>query len=123
MEVESESTAGPNWLDLPRDLTSNILQRLGAFEILTSACGVCPLWWNICKDPICMCDYSSYYNNFFFWKVSNNDYDKEEMVKICCNAIERSCNHLEDIDIEGFGNDDILNCIANKYSFFKFFVP
>lgn len=28
MEVESESTTGPNWLDLPRHLTENILERL-----------------------------------------------------------------------------------------------
>jgi hypothetical protein len=39
------------------------------------------------------------------------DYDDGDMVKICCNGIERSCHRLEDIDIEGFGNDDILTCI------------
>jgi hypothetical protein len=42
---------GPNWLELPRDITSNILQRLGVVEILTNACNVCPYWWSICKDP------------------------------------------------------------------------
>jgi len=123
MEVESESTTLPNWLDLPRDLTANILQRLGAFEILTGACGVCAMWWNICKDPLMwrsihIRGYVPLFDRFIFGKFSHYGYDEEEMVKICCNAIERSCHHLEDIDIEGFGNDDILNCISNKYSVF-----
>ncbi|MCI38935.1 F-box protein SKIP19 [Trifolium medium] len=46
-----EITTNPNWLELPRDITSNILQRLGAVEILKNARNVCPYWWNICKDP------------------------------------------------------------------------
>ncbi|KAJ1387090.1 F-box-like domain superfamily [Sesbania bispinosa] len=37
-DAEGES---PNWLELPRDVTANILQRLGAVEIVTSACRVC----------------------------------------------------------------------------------
>ena len=52
MEEESESTTGPNWLDLASDLTTNILQRLGTFEILTTACLVCTQWFKICKDPL-----------------------------------------------------------------------
>ncbi|KAJ1427621.1 F-box/LRR protein [Sesbania bispinosa] len=44
-EGEGVSTIiiGPNWLELPRDVTANILQRLGVVEIVTSACQVCPL--------------------------------------------------------------------------------
>ncbi|XP_024634742.1 putative F-box/LRR-repeat protein 23 [Medicago truncatula] len=75
MEVERESTRGPNWLDLPIDLTANILHRL-VFD---------------------------YYND-------------DNTVKICCKAVERSCDHLEDIDIETFGNDDLLECIAKNGS-------
>ncbi|GAU22400.1 hypothetical protein TSUD_122860 [Trifolium subterraneum] len=48
-ELEGES---PNWLELPTDITTNILQRLSTIDIVTSACQVCPLWWNICKDPL-----------------------------------------------------------------------
>ncbi|KAL0011790.1 hypothetical protein SO802_006898 [Lithocarpus litseifolius] len=40
-----------NWLDLPKDVTVSILQRLGAINILESAQKVCMLWRNICKDP------------------------------------------------------------------------
>ncbi|AES71648.1 F-box/LRR protein, putative [Medicago truncatula] len=82
MEVERESTRGPNWLDLPIDLTANILHRLGAFEIVTSACE-------------CVRNGGTF---------------------ICCKAVERSCDHLEDIDIETFGNDDLLECIAKNGS-------
>lgn len=45
-----------------------------------------------------------------------DDYDEEDMVKIYCNVVEQSCHQLEDIDIEGFNNDDILKCIANNGS-------
>ncbi|XP_024632938.1 F-box protein SKIP19 [Medicago truncatula] len=30
-----ESTKNPNWVELPKDITSNILQRLNTVEILT----------------------------------------------------------------------------------------
>ncbi|XP_058734273.1 F-box protein SKIP19-like [Vicia villosa] len=51
-EVKMENTTRkPNWLELPRDVTLNMLQRLHTVEVITSACLVCPLWWNICKDP------------------------------------------------------------------------
>ncbi|GAU22404.1 hypothetical protein TSUD_122890 [Trifolium subterraneum] len=68
--AEAENTTAPNWLELPRDITTNILQRLDTIEIVTIAC------------------------------------------HICCYAIERSCGHLEDIDIQFFGFNDVLQCIA-----------
>ncbi|KAJ1440406.1 Leucine-rich repeat, cysteine-containing subtype [Sesbania bispinosa] len=98
----------PNWLELPREVTANIFQRLGVIEIVTSACQVCPLWWNICKDP-------------FMWRtidmgkieVSHYKYD---LKKICRYVVERSCGHLEDINIEHFCTDDLLHCIADSTS-------
>jgi len=39
-------------LNFQKDITMNILQRLDTLEIVTSASVVCPLWWNICKDPL-----------------------------------------------------------------------
>ncbi|KAJ1440412.1 Leucine-rich repeat domain superfamily [Sesbania bispinosa] len=105
----SESTImmKPNWLELPRELTANILQRLGAIEIVTSVRRVCPLWWDICKDPL-------------IWRVidmgkkeaSHYQYD---LNKICRYAVERSCGHLEDINIEYFATNDLLNYIADRY--------
>jgi hypothetical protein len=103
-EVDGEI---PNWLELPRDITTNILQRLNSFEIVTSACQVCPLWWNICKDPL-------------MWRTidmtrrsRSRYYADENLVKICRIAIDRSCGQLENIDIQDFGTDDLLAYIAD----------
>jgi hypothetical protein len=99
-------TIGPNWLELPKDITENILLRLNTIEIVTSACQVCPLWWNICKDPL-------------MWRtihMTDNDsypYDNMDLVKICCYAVERSCGHLRDIAIVSFCTDDLLQYIAS----------
>jgi len=95
---------GPNWLELPRDITSNILQRLGVVEILTNARNVCPYWWNICKDPR-------------MWRtihMSNNETSPDvDLVKICHYAVEQSCGNLEDIEIVSFCTDDLLQYIAS----------
>ncbi|CAK8566642.1 unnamed protein product [Lathyrus sativus] len=99
----------PNWLDLPRDITTNILRRVGTYEIVTSVCEVCPLWWNICKDPIMW----RTIHMTSLWMPPYPNYNLD-LVKICCIAIERSCGHLEDIDVNSFATDDLLECIANN---------
>ncbi|XP_045826236.1 putative F-box/LRR-repeat protein 23 [Trifolium pratense] len=97
---------GPNWLELPIDITRNILQRLDIINIVTSICLVCPLWWNICKDPS-------------MWRtihMSNNEtsrYSDEDLVNICRYAAERSCGQLEDIEIVSFCTDNLLQYIAS----------
>ncbi|XP_057432138.1 F-box protein SKIP19 [Lotus japonicus] len=99
-----ESTIEPNWLELPRELTTNILQRLGVVEIVTSACRVCSLWWDICKDP-------------FMWRTIDMNYYNYQIYKLenwCRYAIDRSCGHLEDISIKYFDTDDFLNYIADS---------
>ncbi|KEH34672.1 F-box/LRR protein [Medicago truncatula] len=99
-----ESTMGPNWLELPRDITSNILQRLGVVEILTNARNVCPYWWSICKDPR-------------MWRtihmINNETSPDVDLVKICRYAVEQSCGELEDIEIVSFCTDDLLQYIAS----------
>ncbi|MFS8012535.1 putative F-box domain-containing protein [Helianthus anomalus] len=40
-----------NWLDLPSDVTFNILNRIGMVDILENAQKVCTAWRKICKDP------------------------------------------------------------------------
>lgn len=108
MEAEGEIQTEPNWLELPREVAANILQRLGVVEIVTSVCLVCPQWWNICKEPL-------------FWRTidmrnESNDIHPSiyDLVKICCYAVERSSGHLEDIDIQYFGTDDLLKFIADR---------
>ncbi|KAJ1440415.1 Leucine-rich repeat domain superfamily [Sesbania bispinosa] len=111
-EAEEVSTIiGPNWLELPRDVTVNILQRLGTVDIVTSVCQVCPLWWKICKEK-----------NPLMWRtihmISNRDNtaSRYDLVKICRYAIQQSCGHVEDISIENFGTNDLLKYIAQSLS-------
>ncbi|KAF7842921.1 F-box protein SKIP19-like [Senna tora] len=95
-----------NWLDLPRDVTSTILLKLGAIEILRSAQRVCTLWRRICKDPL-------------MWRAidmhnSVDLYSMEHDLEIMCrHAIDRSCGQLVDINVENFGTDDLLKYISN----------
>ncbi|XP_058783579.1 putative F-box/LRR-repeat protein 23 [Vicia villosa] len=106
-EVEMETIAGPNWLELPRDVTANILQRLETIELLTSACQVCPLWWNICKDPHMWRTISITY-----YRYKRHPDNNAEM--LCRNAIKRSCGQLESIDIELFATNDLIAYIADR---------
>ncbi|XP_057426154.1 putative F-box/LRR-repeat protein 9 [Lotus japonicus] len=106
-DAYEESTEKPNWLELPKEVTTNIFHKLGAFEVLTSARQVCSLWWNISKDPL-------------MWRTVDLTkppyYPQSTLVNLCCYAIEQSCGHLEDISIEYFATDEILKCIANSGS-------
>lgn len=93
----------PNWLDLPPDLTANILHRLGAIEILDNAQNVCTAWRNICKDP-------------GMWRVidlRNADYDSDKM---CMHAIDRSQGQLVDIKIEFFCTNELIEYMAVRSS-------
>ncbi|KAL8113441.1 F-box protein SKIP19-like [Apium graveolens] len=94
-----------NWLNLPADITANILHRLGAVEILESAQKVCTAWRKICKDPA-------------MWRVidmhnhgclGDMPYDLDKM---CRHAIDRSQGQLVDINIESFGEDELLEYLA-----------
>ncbi|KAJ1398187.1 Leucine-rich repeat [Sesbania bispinosa] len=96
----------PNWLELPRDVTVNILQRVDTFEIVTSVCQVCTLWWKICNDPL-------------MWRtihMRNRWTSPHDLVNICRHAVQRSCGHLEEINIEYFCTYDLLNYIADSTS-------
>ncbi|XP_058759928.1 putative F-box/LRR-repeat protein 23 [Vicia villosa] len=109
-EVEKKSTTDhPDWLELPRDVTANILKRLDTVEIVTSACLVCPLWWNICND-------SEFWGSIRMTKLRYSSYDYEDnLIQICLYAIDLSCGQLEEINIDYFATDDILALISNRY--------
>ncbi|PNX83036.1 F-box protein skip19, partial [Trifolium pratense] len=111
------TTTTPNWLELPRDLTANILQRLGAVDILTNVRNVCPYWWNICKDPSIWREI--HMGNFQFYFESSNrvtpDLD-DRLVKMCQYAVDLSSGHLEKIHIYRFGTDNLLRYIADRAS-------
>jgi len=109
-EVEGESANVPNWLALPRDITVKILQRLDPIDVVTSACQVCPLWWNICKDPRVWRTIQINMTNRRFFSC----FFPPDLVKICRYAVDRSCGCLIDIDIEFIGTDRLLQYISEK---------
>ncbi|KAK8662009.1 hypothetical protein V6N13_091597 [Hibiscus sabdariffa] len=102
----SAAAEARNWLELPPDVTASILSRLGAIEILNSAQKVCSQWRNICKDPS-------------MWRsIDMRNYggrqDGRVHEKMCFHAVDRSCGHLLDINIEHFGTDELLFYIAER---------
>ncbi|PNX89300.1 F-box protein skip19 [Trifolium pratense] len=97
----------PNWLELPIDLTKNILERLDTVEIVISARNVCPLWWNICKDPLM-------WRTIHIDNIHFSQFGFSCLEKICRRAIDLSCGHLKDISIDIIGTDELLKYIAHR---------
>ncbi|XP_042023318.1 putative F-box/LRR-repeat protein 9 isoform X1 [Salvia splendens] len=100
------STPPPPWIELPSDVTANILQRLGAEGILTSAQQVCTAWWKVSKDPSLwrVIDFSNPRQGLF-----NDRYDA-----MCRRAVYRSQGQLVDLTIQYFGDDALMDYIADR---------
>ncbi|KAK6150123.1 hypothetical protein DH2020_017648 [Rehmannia glutinosa] len=109
--AEDSSSSGPPWIELPRDLTANILHRLGAVDILQNAQKVCTTWRRVCQEPS-------------LWRVIDmkvpddgriyRDYDI-----MYRRAVDRSQGQLIDINIEFYGTDELLHYISNRSSHLK----
>ena len=101
----SVSSPAP-WIELPSDVTSNILHRLGAEGILTSAQQVCTAWWKVSKDPSLwrIIDFSNPRQGVF-----NDRYDA-----MCRRAVDRSQGQLVDLTIQYFGGDALMDYIADR---------
>ncbi|KAL1555774.1 putative F-box/LRR-repeat protein 23 [Salvia divinorum] len=96
----------PPWTDMPDDLTANILQRLGAEEILDSAQKVCATWWRVCKNPS-------------MWRVIDLNSrlcadNKFEMILF--RAVDRSRGQLIELKLAYFTGDLLPSYIANRYN-------
>ncbi|XP_051141211.1 putative F-box/LRR-repeat protein 23 [Andrographis paniculata] len=107
-QAMNPSPLSPPWVDLPSDVTANILQRLDVVEILQTAQKVCTTWWKVCKDPS-------------MWKVidmrdSLPDFNIEIM---CREAVDRSQGQLTDINIGYFGTDELILYISERCSGLK----
>ncbi|KAK9706986.1 hypothetical protein RND81_07G165400 [Saponaria officinalis] len=110
-------------VELPRDVSLNILRRLDQVEILESAQFVCKPWYDICKDPsLWRCirfkdleDLEIYRLNLLFKEEPKREpkrvFNHEKMV---FNAIDRSAGGLIDLDIEGFLPDGICSYVASR---------
>ncbi|XP_047940814.1 putative F-box/LRR-repeat protein 23 [Salvia hispanica] len=91
------AASSPPWMNLPRDVTANILQRLGEEELLRSALLVCSSWWRISKDPA-------------LWRVlifSNPDkqnwlYDYDLMCRCAVDRSMRACWSTCTVQYHGF---------------------
>lgn len=95
----------PPWVELPRDITANILHRLGTIDVLQTALKVCSTWRSVCLDPA-------------MWRVidmSSSDRLHSPALKAMCRyAVDLSQGQLVDISIEDFGTDDLVLYIAQR---------
>ncbi|KAK9061249.1 hypothetical protein SSX86_018429 [Deinandra increscens subsp. villosa] len=89
-----------NWLELPEDVTANILNRTGVVNILFSAQKVCTAWYRICKDPS-------------LWRVINMEKFRSEI--ICKNVVDRSKGQLVDITLT-YCSLELLQYVADRSS-------
>ncbi|KAL8468595.1 hypothetical protein ACS0TY_031694 [Phlomoides rotata] len=111
IEFPTELVASsPQWIELPGDVTANILQRLGALEILQSAQKVCTTWWRVCQDPA-------------MWRVIHITADcgyRYGLIRAMFRrAVDLSQGQLLDLNIENLGNDELLNYIVDRSSHLK----
>ncbi|KFK33579.1 hypothetical protein AALP_AA5G032200 [Arabis alpina] len=93
-----------NWSELPQELMSSILVRLGAVEILENAQKVCKAWQRVCKDP-------------WMWrKIDMRILVPHASREMCHNLVDRSKGGLVEINIGDFGSDSLLTYIAYRSS-------
>lgn len=104
MRLEDLIQVVPNWLELPKDVTSKILQLLGPVEIVKNARRVCAMWRNICRDP-------SMWKSIEMIKARKSPYNLE---KICMYAVDQGCDHVEEINVEYFATDELIKKIAER---------
>ncbi|KAL6558833.1 hypothetical protein OROMI_019183 [Orobanche minor] len=104
--ASSSSSTPPPWIELPRDVTANILRRLGAVEILENVQKVCTTWRSVCREPS-------------MWRVIDMNLSDDFQIfcnsdSMCRRAVDRSQGELIDINIVGFGTDDLLRYISDR---------
>ncbi|PWA76119.1 RNI-like superfamily protein [Artemisia annua] len=97
-----------NWLDLPSDVTANILLRIGTIDILKNAQKVCTVWRKICKDPS-------------MWKVINMRVLLKSdafflIEELCKHVVDRSQGQLDGIAFVYDDNEALLRYVADRSS-------
>ncbi|KAF9616828.1 hypothetical protein IFM89_032678 [Coptis chinensis] len=103
-----------NWLELPRDVISLILIKLGAIGILCNAQSVCSTWRSLSKQPHLFRSIDMRSHRDF-----PDDGDYEKMRKSAKEAVDRSRGELVEFSMARFGNDDLLHYIVDKSSMIK----
>ncbi|KAL3634256.1 hypothetical protein CASFOL_021310 [Castilleja foliolosa] len=106
----SSSSAPPPWIELPRDVTENILSRLGPVEILENAQKVCTTWRSVCNEPS-------------LWRViemKSSDYGSLcRLTRMYRHAVDLSQGELIDVNIKFLCPDDLLQYISERSSRLK----
>ncbi|VYS61746.1 unnamed protein product [Arabidopsis thaliana] len=107
-----------NWAELPPELTSSILLRLGAIEILQNAQRVCKSWRRVCQDP-------SMWRKIDI-RIKENMVNSVELFYViepvcqdpsmCRRAVDLSQGGLLEINIDYLVNTSFLNYIADRSS-------
>ncbi|KAJ4876480.1 F-box protein SKIP19 [Raphanus sativus] len=100
------------WAELPSDLTSSILRRLCAVDILDNAQKVCTTWRRICKDR-------AMWRKIDMGSSLGHLACDMKYVTMCRHAVDRSQGGLVEIDIWFIGTDSLLNYIADSSSNLK----
>ncbi|GER36775.1 F-box family protein [Striga asiatica] len=99
--ASGSSPLPPPWIELPRDVTANILRRLAPVEILENARGVCTTWRSVCREPS-------------LWRVIDLKTSDDNPRRLfgpddtCRLAVDLSQGELIEINIEHFATDDLL---------------
>ncbi|KAJ4876524.1 F-box protein SKIP19 [Raphanus sativus] len=109
-----------NWAELPYELTSSILRRLGPIDILENAQRVCTSWRRVCKDPDMWrkIDMRSFGDKEYEIEIimRNFGYLAYKLQIMFRHAVDRSQGGLVEIDLWNFGTDSLLNYIADSSS-------
>ncbi|XP_010056949.2 LOW QUALITY PROTEIN: F-box protein SKIP19 [Eucalyptus grandis] len=94
-----------NWLELPREIATTILLKLGAVEILTTAQLVCTAWRALCLDPA-------------MWQIIDMRNDEDlpdcDFADMYRRAVDRSRGGCLELNIEHFGDDWLLQYAADR---------
>ncbi|KAG5515904.1 hypothetical protein RHGRI_036821 [Rhododendron griersonianum] len=107
----AEAIDARNWAELPRDVTAMILKKVGVMDLLQSAQKVCMAWRSVSKDPdMWRSIHMSGYVGEDMWDEMG--YDVEKMAT---HAIDRSCGQLVEFSIKGFGSNELLDYIGERY--------
>ncbi|ESQ45452.1 hypothetical protein EUTSA_v10010638mg [Eutrema salsugineum] len=114
-----------DWAGLPPELTSSILVRLDAIEILENAQKVCKSWHRVCKDPSMWRKIDMHTGLRCDGCYPRPDCDQcYETLSLSRRCYETMCRHavdlsqggLVEIDIWRFCTNSLLNYIADRSS-------
>ncbi|KAK1381993.1 putative F-box/LRR-repeat protein 23 [Heracleum sosnowskyi] len=99
----------PNWQELPEELTTSFLERVGSIYLIASGRKVCHSWRQICSRPemwrVVDLRISGYRSK---WEILVNNMARK--------AVEWSCGQLIDFRLSYYGDNLLLNYISDRSS-------